>query len=92
MWQTGSVLSMTDPTPGSRWPRAVRGQPVREPERLAVDEIVDLSKAEPFEPPRGSRAHVSKRVPAVHDDRLRALQDLDTREGQSVEWDVDRTG
>jgi len=45
--------------------RQASGQPVE----LTVRVVVDLGEPEALEPPRGSWAEVSGRVPAVHDDR-----------------------
>jgi hypothetical protein len=49
--------------------RALRGQAGGQPVELAVHVVADLGEAERFEPPRGSWAHVSGRVPAVDNDR-----------------------
>jgi hypothetical protein len=48
---------------------AVDRQVVFKPIDLARHVVVDLGEPERFEPARGSWAHVSKRVPAVHDHR-----------------------
>jgi hypothetical protein len=49
--------------------RALGGKARREPVQLSVHVIMDYREAERFEPPRGSWAEVSGRIPAVDDDR-----------------------
>lgn len=45
---------------------SLSGQPRRHPVQDPVHVVVNLDKAESFEPPRGSWAEVSSRIPAVH--------------------------
>ncbi len=71
---------------------ALVAQPERQPVHLARDIVVDPLEPEAFEPPRGSRAHVSLEVVAIHDDWPGGI---DTRRCLGVEFlegKVDRAG
>ncbi|SRR6266568_295237 len=51
--------------------------------------VVDVVEPERFEPPRGSGAHVSLVVPAIHDHGPRPLELLDGLPVQLLQRDVD---
>jgi hypothetical protein len=67
-------------------------QAVGEPVGLAGDVVVDLGEAELFEPARGSGAHVSQRVMAVHDHRPVGVEPGGAGGVELLEGDVDRAG
>jgi hypothetical protein len=76
---------------GDLWLSMMSGSAKSRDLGLARGVVIDRAEPGRFEPPRGPRAHVSKRVVAVHDDRPGPVQ-LPGPGVQLLERQVDRAG
>src|SRR5438132_6473199 len=85
----GDVLASHVSRPGQPGQRALRRHPGRQPVRLSRLVVVDLAESQALEPPRGSRADVSGRVPAVHDDRPIGIEPVPGLLVDSADRDAD---
>ena len=56
-----------------------------DPVDLARGVVIHRIETETFEPPRGSGAHVSETVPAIHDHRSATIEGARARSGQRLE-------
>lgn len=76
----------------ARRKRTLQGERACHPVNLAGHVVIDVLKAERGEPARGSWAHVSEPIPAVHDDGLGAVELRGVVRIERLERDAGRCG